>query len=112
MLLIALAFLGAPDLLTDHSQIPTTVGAAAAECDHRAGDELDSPDSMIEHLMVGRRRVPGLPPSPRDDRAAAPTGQAGIAACPASRSVGPITDGHAKRRLSAPSPESLQVFRR
>ena len=111
MLLIALAFLGGPDLLTDHSHTPMAAATAAAERDHRAGEELDSPDSAIEHLTLGRRRVPGLPPSSQDDRAAAPIGQAGVAADPASGPAGPITGGHAERQPSASSPESLQVFR-
>ncbi|MCO6009075.1 hypothetical protein NE236_29285 [Actinoallomurus purpureus] len=110
VLLIALAFLGGPDLLTGHSHTPAAAATSAAERDHRAGDELDSPDSVTEHLTLGRRRVPGLPPS-QNTRAAAATGHNGVATDLARGSAGSITDRHPVRHRTGCSPESLQVFR-
>src|SRR3954468_17140808 len=63
VLLIALAVLGGPDLLTDRSHPREAAAPAAPERYHRAGEELDTPDSAIEHLTLTRRRVPGLPPT-------------------------------------------------
>lgn len=110
LLLVALAFLGGPDLLTDHSPGPAAAATSAAERDHRAGEELDSPDSVAEHLALNRRRVPGLPPS-QDTRPATAIGSAGIVTDPAPGPAGSITDRRLARHLHGCRPETLQVFR-
>jgi hypothetical protein len=109
-LLIALAFLGGPDLLTDHSPTPAAAAASAAERDHRVGEELDSPGSVTEHLTLGRRRVPSLPPS-QDTRLATAIGSAGTVTGPAPGSTGSIIDLRLAGHLRECRPETLQVFR-
>ncbi|MEV5707358.1 hypothetical protein [Actinoallomurus sp. NPDC052274] len=108
VLLIALAFLGGPDLLTEHSPA-RAVAASAAERDNRVGEESGSPASVIEHLTLGRRRMPGLPP----DQGTRPAAAIGHTGGLTDRALG--SAGAAGRRLARRdtrcSPASLQVFR-
>ncbi|GAA4630679.1 hypothetical protein GCM10023196_056970 [Actinoallomurus vinaceus] len=110
LLLIALAFLGGPDLLHEHPPSAKATATSAVERDNRAGEDLDSPVSVSEHLALGRRRMPGLPPSQDNTRPAAVTGHAGADRLGAGPS-GSIADGHLTHGSSGCSPESLQVFR-
>ena len=108
MLLIALAFLAGPDLLHEGPHV-TVAAATAAEREHRATDDLDTTESVTDHLALTRRRVPGLPASQQQGSTA--TGSARLAAALLPTPPGPAVDGHLWRHLTGCSPESLQVFR-
>ncbi|MCO5974773.1 hypothetical protein [Actinoallomurus soli] len=109
VLLIALAFLGGPDLLTaGHAQAPAAAATSAAGQDDLAGEESADPASVTAHVALGRRRMPGLPPD-QDTRQAAPT--AGMAAGPAAGSAVATSDRGLAWHPLERTPASLQVFR-
>jgi hypothetical protein len=110
VLLIAMAFLGGPDPLTGHSRPAQAAATSAVERDNRVGDDLDPPGSVTEHLVLGRRRVPGLPPSQQTDTVPA-AGQTGAGPAPVTAAAGSITGRDRARRLPDRTPASLQVFR-
>ncbi|GAA0359676.1 hypothetical protein GCM10010151_56810 [Actinoallomurus spadix] len=111
MLLIALAFLGGPDLLTSgHSPVPASAASSATERDNRAGEEPVGSASVTAHLMPGRRRIPGLPPD-HESRSVLTTGQTGVTAAPPPGPAGALLDRDLTRHPLGSTPESLQVFR-
>jgi hypothetical protein len=109
VLLIALVFLGGPDILHDKPHAKIAAAKSAAERQHRAGDDVESQHSTPEHTKLIRSRISALPPSRQSH--AMPAQSAGAGALLTPRPSGSVADGHPWRHLTICSPETLQVFR-
>lgn len=110
VLLIAVAFLSGPDLLNDRPTATTAAAASAADRDQRTGDELDPPSWSSDRLLLSRRRLPGLPPSPQSHDAMTRHAPATSGAGTAARSRA-VAAGRIPHHRDTRSPETLQVFR-
>jgi hypothetical protein len=100
LLLVALAFVGGPDVID--TQPPVTQASVSA-----LQKQADVPGGVADQAAPAHRLLAALPPSPQTH---APGPEKGILArvLPPARAA--VLDPGSTRRLDASSPEALQIF--
>jgi hypothetical protein len=100
LLLIALAFVGGPDVID--TQPPATPASAAA-----VQKQADVPGGVADRAAPAHRLLATLPPSPQTHAPGPEKGDSVRVLAPARAMV---LEPGSVRRLDASSPETLQIF--
>ena len=113
VLLIALAFIGGPDMIDTTppmAQVKITSAEIADERDPRVHDDADAQHWAAHRAARHRRWLPALRPSSSQSHAPA---MVRVATMPAAPKPRPATGAGDRRwrHFGACSPESLQIFR-